>query len=407
MSIGERAGRSGLALPLHCRAVGKGMSKQSASGLAAARTDHVGSLLRPESLKAVFGRRAAGLADGDELARAQDAAIRAVVAQQERHGLPVVTDGEYRRLNWQLSFSEVEGWDLWKISWDGLRKRPENRDPQEKPLTRGRDAVLTFRTPASARLRLVRNFPLEEYRYTRGVATKPVKITLMGPDRVAQMCDIEHSRPVYADADAFLADVVAIQRRMVRELVEAGCEYVQLDEPSYTGYVDPATLERMRARSEDPMKNLERAIAADNAVIEGLKGRSVFGLHICRGNRASMWHREGTYDAIAELLFNGLKFDRLLLEYDTALAGGFEPLRFVPKGVTVVLGLITTKTGTLETIDQLKKRVDQAARFVPLDQLALSPQCGFASGIAGNLLSEDAQWRKLEVMLETARQLWD
>ncbi len=370
------------------------------------RVDHVGSLLRPESLKAVFGRHAAGLADSAELEQAQDAAIRAVVAKQERHGLPVVTDGEYRRLNWQVSFSEVEGWDLWKISWEGLRRRPENRDPDETPLTKGKDAVLTFRTPATARLRLVKNFPLEEFAFLKKTAKTSSKVTLMGPDRVAQMCDIERSRPIYMDADGFLADVIAIQRRMVGELVEAGCDYIQIDEPSYTGYVDPATLERMRARGEDPMKNLRRAVEADNAVIAGLEGRAAFGLHVCRGNRASMWHREGKYDAIAETLFGGLKYDRLLLEYDTERAGGFEPLRYVPKGVIVVLGLITTKTGRVESVDELRARIDDAARFLALEQLALSPQCGFASGIGGNLLSENEQWAKLDVMLETARRVW-
>ena len=146
-------------------------------------------------------------------------------------------------------------------------------------------------------------------------------------------------------------------------------------------------------------------MAADNAVIAGLEGAS-FGLHVCRGNRASMWHREGSYDAIAERLFGGLRFDRLLLEYDTARAGGFEPLRFVPKGVTVVLGLITTKTGRVESAQELIQRIGEASRFLPLEQLALSPQCGFASGIAGNLLTEDEQWRKLEVMMDVARQVW-
>jgi 5-methyltetrahydropteroyltriglutamate--homocysteine methyltransferase len=219
------------------------------------------------------------------------------------------------------------------------------------------------------------------------------------------MCDLERS--VYLDRDEFLADVVRIQREMVGELVAAGCDYVQIDEPSYTGYVDPATLERMRARGEDPMENLERAIAADNAVIAGLEGKATFGLHVCRGNRASMWHREGTYDAIAERVFGALKYDRLLLEYDTDRAGSFEPLRHVPEGRIAVLGLITTKTGTLETVDELRRRIDAAARFLPLEQLALSPQCGFASGIAGNVLSEEEQWRKLERMLETARQVWN
>jgi 5-methyltetrahydropteroyltriglutamate--homocysteine methyltransferase len=162
----------------------------------------------------------------------------------------------------------------------------------------------------------------------------------------------------------------------------------------------------MRESGADPLRNLDRAIAADNAVVAGLKGRTTLGVHICRGNRASMWHREGAYDAIAERLFNGLAFDRLLLEYDTERAGGFEPLRFVPNGKIVVLGLITTKTGRVETVDELARRIDQASRFLPLDQLALSPQCGFASGIAGNLLTEDEQWRKLDVMLETARKVW-
>lgn len=370
------------------------------------RVDHVGSLLRPEGLKATFLRHAAGEADAGVLRTAQDEAIRAVIAAQERHGLPVVTDGEFRRLNWQVSFSEVEGWDLWAGSWRNFLQNPENRAAHERPLSKGDDAVVSFRAPATARLRLVRSFPLEEYRFARGVATRPVKVTLMGPDRVAQMCDLERSRAIYPDADAFLADVVRIQRDMVAELVHAGCEYVQLDEPSYTGYVDPPTLARMRASGEDPMRRLDRAIAADNAVIAGLGARTTFGVHICRGNRASMWHREGTYDAIAERLFTGLAFDRLLLEYDTERAGGFEPLRFVPRGKVVVLGLITTKTGRVETVDELARRIDEAARFVPLDQLALSPQCGFASGIAGNLLTEDEQWRKLDVMLETARKVW-
>jgi 5-methyltetrahydropteroyltriglutamate--homocysteine methyltransferase len=220
------------------------------------------------------------------------------------------------------------------------------------------------------------------------------------------MCDIAGSAPHYAERDAFLADVVAIQRAMVQELAAAGCAYLQLDEPSFTGYVDPATLARMQERGENPLANLERAIAADNAVIAGLPAHVVTGLHICRGNRASMWHREGKYDAIAEAVFGGLRFDRLLLEYDTERAGGFEPLRFVPKGVTVVLGLITTKSGLVETVDELLRRIEDASRFLAAEQLALSPQCGFASGIGGNALSETAQWRKVEVMLETARRAW-
>jgi len=366
----------------------------------ATRVDHVGSLLRPVYLKDAFRRFARRELPETELRAVQDRAIREVVARQESIGLPVITDGEYRRLNWQVSFSEVEGWDMWRTSWDNFGRNPENRAPGETPLTRGEEAVLSFRTPVTARLSLKRNSLLQEFEFIRRPAAK---VTLMGPDRVAQMSDIKGSP--YRDPDEFLADVVRIQRRIAEELLRAGCRYVQLDEPSYTGYVDPATLARMRAAGDDPLANLSRAVDADNAVIAGLEG-ATFGLHVCRGNRASMWHREGSYDAIAERLFGGLRFDRLLLEYDTARAGGFEPLRFVPKGVTVVLGLITTKTGELEDPADLVKRIGDAARFIPLEQLALSPQCGFASGIAGNLLTEEEQWRKLEVMMDVARQVW-
>ena len=374
--------------------------------LALSRTDHVGSLLRPEALKAAFRRRALGEIDDAELRGLQDDAIREVVGSQLAHGLPAVTDGEFRRLNWQVSFSRVEGWDLWGGSWKKLLQNPGDRAAHETPMQRGDDAVLTFRVPATERLRLVENFPLGEYRFLRSLTEAPVKVTLMGADRVHQMCDIEGSRPHYAGADDFLGDVVSIQRRMVAELVAAGCDYVQLDEPSYTGYVDEATLERMRARGEDPLRGLRRAVQADNAVIEGLRDKAVFGLHVCRGNRASMWHREGKYDAIAETLFGGLEYDRLLLEYDTERAGGFEPLRYLRKGTIAVLGLITTKTGRVETVDELRRRIDEAAKFAPLEQLALSPQCGFASGIGGNLLTESEQWAKLDVMRETARLVW-
>jgi 5-methyltetrahydropteroyltriglutamate--homocysteine methyltransferase len=369
------------------------------------RVDHVGSLLRPDALKAAFRDHAMGKLGAEALRAAQDGAIREVVARQERIGLPVVTDGEFRRLNWQVSFSEVSGWDLWSGSWKRLLSAPGDRAEHETPFHKGEDAVLSFRVPATGRLKLVSNFPLQEFLFLKSNAKKS-KITLMGPDRVAQMCDIEGSKAHYQGAEEFLADVVAIQHRMVLELVDAGCDYVQIDEPSYTGYVDPATLERMSARGEDPMRNLRRAVEADNAVIAGLKGRASFGLHICRGNRASMWHREGKYDAIAEAVFGGLNYDRLLLEYDTERAGGFEPLRYLKKDAIAVLGLITTKTGRLETVDELRRRIDEAARFAPLEQLALSPQCGFASGIGGNLLTEDEQWRKLEVMLETAQRVW-
>jgi 5-methyltetrahydropteroyltriglutamate--homocysteine methyltransferase len=371
------------------------------------RVDQVGSLLRPRALIEDFLAHGRGILSREALERRIDEAIRAVVATQEAMGFPVVTDGEYARISWQVSFASVRGWALDEISWRNFVANPEMRAPDERPNTRGRDAVESFKTPATERLRLAENVPLAEYRRLAAIATRPAKAMLMGPDRVAQMCDIVASKPHYGSADEFLADVVKIQGDMVGGLVDAGCPYVQLDEPSYTGYVDRATLERMRARGEDPLANLRRAIAASNAAIAAHRDRAVFGIHVCRGNRASLWHREGTYDGIAEELFGSLGFDRLLLEYDTARAGGFEPLRFVPRGgPVVVLGLVTTKTGEVETVDSLLRRIEDAQRFIPVDQLAISPQCGFASGMAGNDLSEDQQWRKLEVLLEAARRVW-
>lgn len=375
------------------------------AALANARVDQIGSLLRPQALKDAFMRFARKEISREELREAQDAAIRDLVSEQEAHHLPVITDGEFRRLNWQVSFSEIEGWDMWAGSWRHFLAHPDNLSADEKPMRRGEDAVLAFRTPVTEKLKLARSLPLDEYKFLRAVTRRPVKVALMGPDRVCQMSDIAAS-DAYADSDALLADIVAIQQRMVRDLVEAGCDYVQIDEPSYTGYVDPPTLARLAARGEDPLANLRRAVEADNKVIEGLKGRAVFGLHICRGNRASMWHREGTYDAIAETLFGGLRYDRLLLEYDSDRAGGFEPLRFVPKGVIAVLGLITTKTGQIEAADDLLRRIEDASRYLPIDQLALSPQCGFASGIGGNKLAMDEQWRKLDLMNEVAAKVW-
>ena len=199
--------------------------------------------------------------------------------------------------------------------------------------------------------------------------------------------------------------MVQIEREIIRGLIDAGCHYVQIDAPGYTAYVDAPSLEAMRSRGEDPQANFNRSLQADNAVLEGFDDVT-FGIHLCRGNQRSMWHREGTYDEIAERLLNELKHDRFLFEYDTPRAGGFEPLRFLPKGKIMVLGLVSTKVPRLETVDELKRRIDEAARYVPLEQLAISPQCGFSSDVVGNLINEDDQKRKLEVVVETARQVW-
>ena len=379
------------------------------SELSNMRTDVVGSLLRPERLKRARRRFDAGETGAGELRAAEDECIREAVGMQEAAGLGVVTDGEFRRLNFQDSFGAcVEGFRSMAPRMEIL----EDQARHGKALQRWdvhRDAAagvpVWHRLPAAERLRLVRNLPLDEYRYVSTVAHAPAKVTLIGPDRISQRFDHEGSRDVYATPEEFLDHVVAIEQAMVASLVEAGCAYVQIDAPGYTAYVDEPSLEAMKQRGEDPDANLERSIAADNRLLEAFGG-SVSGIHLCRGNQRSMWHREGSYDAVAERLFSGLKHRRLLLEYDSERAGGFEPLRFVPKGTVVVLGLVSTKTPELESVDHLKRRIDDAARFLPLEQLAVSPQCGFSSDVVGNLLTEDDQKRKLDRVVETARQVW-
>jgi 5-methyltetrahydropteroyltriglutamate--homocysteine methyltransferase len=381
------------------------------------RVDHIGSLVRPPQLKAAFGLYARGPISADELRRTQDEAVREVIVKQAEHGLPVVTDGEFRRHNFQESFSEsVSGFDVPQNVSLYYESRNVNLTPFERAEQNFDEAgpAITTRRPALARLTLTRNLPLEEFRFAQTVSEKPVKVTLIGPDRIAQRFKWEASQSVYDGLDDFVADVVRIERRMISELVEAGCRYIQIDAPGYTAYVDQVSLERMRSRGEDPQRNLERSIDADNALIEGFLDVT-FGIHVCRGNARTIdpktgklvpqWHREGSYDTIAERLFNNLKHHRLLLEYDSERAGTFEPLRFVPKDKVVVLGLVSTKSSDLETDEYLKRRIDEASRYVPLEQLALSPQCGFG-GIDSKVLSEDEMWQKLDRIAETAAQVW-
>ena len=382
------------------------------------RIDHIGSLVRPSGLKNVFARCDRGQASREELLKAQNEAIRDVIQKQEAHGFPMVTDGEFRRHSFQESFSEcVAGFDV----PTNIALYYEKRDLNENPLERAEQnfeeagpAIIT-RRGAAERLKLVRNLPLEEFRYAQSVANVPAKVTVLGPDRIAQRFKWEASLNLYKGLDDFVDHVVQIERQIIADLVKSGCKYIQIDAPGYTAYVDKLSLERMRSRGEDREKNFHRSIDADNALIEGFPGVT-FGIHICRGNARTIdpntgklvpqWHREGSYDAIAERLFNTLKHQRILLEYDSDRAGGFEPLRLVPKDKIVVLGLVSTKNSDMETIDELKRRIEQASKFLPLEQLALSPQCGFG-GIDSKVLSEDEMWRKLDTIVETADKIWD
>jgi 5-methyltetrahydropteroyltriglutamate--homocysteine methyltransferase len=374
------------------------------------RNDVIGSLLRPAKLKEARARYDQGLISIEQFRSLEDQCVRDAVALQEGLGLAVITDGEYRRLNFQDSFGEsVSGYDAGRPTLEFYEKRVEGGSPLQRweipDQGEHKGTAVAQRRPAAEKIRLARNVPAEEFEFLHQTAHKPAKVALIGPDRVAQRFDWQNSKAVYSGLDEFIADVVQIEREIIRGLIDAGCHYVQIDAPGYTAYVDAPSLEAMRSRGEDPQANFNRSVQADNAVLEGFDDVA-FGIHLCRGNQRSMWHREGTYDEIAERLLNDLKHDRFLFEYDTPRAGGFEPLRFLPKGKILVLGLLSTKVPRLETVEELKRRIDEAAQYVALEQLAISPQCGFSSDVVGNLISEDDQKRKLEVVVETARQVW-
>ena len=378
------------------------------------RVDQVGGLAAPPELRRLFDDYKSGKASEAALDRAKDEAVRHVIARQEAIGFPILTDGELRRRNFQESFSEsVLGFDVpaEDKSMEGVSLQPFAR--AEQNFSAPGPAIRTRRRVVE-RLRLIRNVPLSEYEFSSKLATKPVKVTVLSPDRISQRFDWQQSKAVYADMDAFLADVVEITRQIIRGLIAAGCRYIQIGAPGYTAYVDKVSLERMRARGEDPDENMQRSIAADNAVIAGFDNVT-FGIHLCKGNPRTIdpatgkvmpqWHREGHYDAIAERLFAQLNHHRLLLEYDDERSGSFAPLRYVPKDKIVVLGLVTTKRADLESLDLLRRRIDEATQYLPSAQLALSPQCGFGSLDSISIGQED-QWRKFERILETARLVW-
>jgi 5-methyltetrahydropteroyltriglutamate--homocysteine methyltransferase len=372
------------------------------------RTDVVGSLLRPAAMIEARKNFDEGKIDAAALRAIEDDAVRAAVRLQESIGLDVISDGEMRRLNFQDSFgAAVEGYDASVSTLQAYARRVEGGTALrrwEVPLHE-KGTAISHRRPVKSRLKLANNVPLEEYKFVAGVAKSPAKVSLIGPDRIGQRFEHENSKAIYKDMDAFMADVVAIEREIVGSVVAAGCRYVHIDAPGYTAYVDKPSMQQMRDRGEDPMENFARSLKADAAVIANFPGVT-FGIHLCRGNQRSMWHREGSYDAIAEQLFTQLPHDRFLLEYDSPRAGSFAPLRFLPKGKVAVLGLVSTKVPELETVEALKRRIDEAAKVLPLEQLAISPQCGFASDVVGNLITPADQRRKLERVVEAARQVW-
>jgi len=360
--------------------------------MTAYRSDVVGSLLRPDYLKQAREKRASGELSHAEFKKLEDRAVDEAIALQIKLGLDVISDGEMRRYAFFGHLIDaVEGYDKfggWAIPF---------HDDEGNELVFKRPVVVS-------KLRRVRPLCEEEFVYLRARTNHPAKVTLISAQQAAAYYDAEKSKGAYETIDAYLADVVDILRTEVEELIRLGCTYIQIDAPQYAALLDPAIREGYRKRGNDPDRLLDRCIELDNAVIGNHPGIT-FGIHLCRGNNQSKYYASGGYDPITSV-FSRTKFNRFLLEYDDERSGGFEPLQHVPADRTVVLGLITSKKPKLESKDELKQRIEDASRYVPLERLALSSQCGFASTEEGNLLTAEQQAAKLQLVTETAREVW-
>jgi len=358
------------------------------------RADHVGSLLRPPALRQAFRSRAAGTIDDDAFAQVQDRAIRDAVRMQEEIGLPVVTDGEFRRGSY---------WGRLVERTEGLEVRPA--------LIRFRDDhghEVDFTAPyAVAPLRRTRGLALDEFVFLRAVASVTPKITLPAPSTMHFLRFTDFAAPAaYGDVERYFADLVAVFAQEIADLVAAGCRYLQLDEIAVALLCDPSIRARVAGSGGDPDGLVDRYIDAINGAVAVCPADVVVGVHMCRGNFKGNYLADGGYESVAERFFVRTRANHFLLEYDTPRAGDFAPLRFVPAGKGVVLGLISSKVPALESLDTLRRRLDEAARYMALERLAISPQCGFASSAGGNPLTEADQRAKLRLLVETARAIW-
>lgn len=356
------------------------------------RSDVVGSLLRPAFLKEARDKHESGELSDAAFKRIEDRAVDEAVAMQERAGLEVVSDGEMRRYAFYGHLIDaVEGFDKfggWAIPF---------RDEAGEELILKRPLVVS-------RLRRKRHMCAEEFTYLRARTIRQTKTTLISAQQAAAYYDRDKSSAAYPDIDAYLADLVDILREEVKELIRLGCTYIQIDSPQYTALLDPDLREGYRRRGNDPDRLLDLSIEMDNAVISNNSGIT-FGLHLCRGNNQSKFYARGDYGPISRI-FRNTRFQRFLLEYDDERSGGFEPLRQVPDDRTIVLGLVSSKRAALESNEELKRRIEEAAAVIPRERLALSPQCGFASTMEGNLLTMEDQEAKLRLVAETAREVW-
>ena len=358
------------------------------------RADHIGSFLRPAEIL-----EARNNASMEELQALEDQHIRKILAVQKEIGFELATDGEFRRRNFMSDFTDaVEGFDL--------------GDAVGRTWNAGQAAAASVSSVTgivTQKLRQVRSLTGLELPFLTAHSPLPIKMTLPSPTQFPAIAfKLGVTDQVYPNPSALLRDVVEIMKSELSQLSSDGVAYIQIDAPRYSYYLDPKWRSWIRTELQtDPDAALDEALLADNACLRAARREGVvLGIHLCRGNNRSHWYAEGGYDAIAEKLFGTLEVDRFLLEYDDERSGTFEPLRFVPKDKTVVLGLISSKLPRMENSELLAKRIDQASRYVPLDHLALSPQCGFASTCEGNLMTEEQQWDKLKLVVDTVRKVW-
>ena len=352
----------------------------------------VGSLLRPTYLVEARKQLETGELNAADFKVIEDRAVNEAIALQETAGIDVITDGELRRYAFYGHLVEaLAGFDKyggWAIPF---------RDETGEELVLKRPVVVE-------KLQWKRSMCAEEWVYLRSRKSRPGKVTMISAQQAAAYYDPEKSKGAYATRDAYLADIVDFSRREVEELIRLGCTYIQIDAPQYAALLDPQMREGYRQRGNDPDRLIDVCIEMDNAIISNHPGIT-FGMHICRGNNQSKFYASGDYEPISRI-FSRTLFQRFLLEYDDARSGGFEPLRHVPEDRFVVLGLVTTKKPRLETAAELRQRIEEATRYIPLERLALSPQCGFASTMEGNHISPEDQRHKLELVASVAQEVW-
>jgi len=355
------------------------------------RADQVGSLLRPAALAEMRAGWRRGEVSAAALRAAEDAAIRDAVAKQEAIGLQSITDGEFRRDWWHLDFlSRLEGVTLRE------NPGPKFGGTEEQP------PIPTV----TGKIRCAAPIMVEDFAFLASATTRTAKMTIPSPSMLhLRGGRASISRDIYPDIETFWSDVAAAYREAIAHLARAGCRYLQLDDVSFAYLCDPKIQANCRANGDDPETLPQRYAEVINAVVKDRPAGMTITMHTCRGNFKSAWVAEGGYDPVAEAMFS-TDLDGYFMEFDSARAGTFEPLRRLPRGRKVVLGLVTTKVGALETKETLKRRIEEAARIVPLEDLCLSPQCGFSSTHHGNALSQDDQWKKLERIVEIAKEIW-